>query len=369
MSRYIADARNAVVSVGKMVIDVGEAVNGARCLVIAIACAWCATCTTPKAPNDEHSERHVAEKGYGLRPSPRATRSKHIRKGGGRYTVGNPYVVRGTRYYPKEDPSYDKKGKASWYGAAFKGRRTANNEVYNPDRLSAAHPTLPLPSYVRVTNLENGFSLILRVNDRGPYRQGRIIDVSSKAANMLDLKHRGTASVRVQYMGRARLDGHDEPYLMASYVKTRERLPDIDPEIQSASEVRLASNSSSVDHLRGDPQSLWSTRANLVASTANLSYQPWIGAGTSEQMGISLESASVSFERSSGSGAKVRDIKDVKYCLEEEADTGARDMCEVKVLPLPVFNRLKRLIGVISKRRRALHGYRWLTLNRLLRDA
>ncbi|UAX97332.1 septal ring lytic transglycosylase RlpA family protein [Ensifer adhaerens] len=344
-----------------MVIDVGEVVKGARCLVIAVACAWCATCTTPKSPNEEHSERHVAEKAYGLRPSPRATRSKYIRKGGSRYIVGNPYVVRGTRYYPKEDPSYDRKGKASWYGAAFKGRRTANNEVYHPDRLSAAHPTLPLPSYVRVTNLENGFSLILRVNDRGPYRQGRIIDVSSKAANMLDLKHRGTASVRVQYMGRARLDGHDEPYLMASYVKTRDRLPEVDPKVQSASEIRVASNSSSVDHLRGDGQSLRSAPANLVASTANLSYQAWIGAGTSEQMGTSPESASVSFERSSDSGAKVHDIKDVKYCLEEAADTGARDMCEVKVPPLPVFNRLRRLIGVISKRRRALNGYRWLT--------
>jgi rare lipoprotein A (peptidoglycan hydrolase) len=87
---------------------------------------------------------------------------------------------------PKEDKRYAKVGLASWYGDAFHGRLTANGEVYDMTHLTAAHPTMPLPSYARVTNLKNGSSVIVRVNDRGPYHEGRIIDVSERAAQMLD---------------------------------------------------------------------------------------------------------------------------------------------------------------------------------------
>ena len=96
---------------------------------------------------------------------------ERVPRGGGQYLVGRPYTVAGRRYYPAENPSYTAVGMASWYGAAFHGRRTANGEVYDMASLSAAHPTMPLPSYARVTNLGNGYSVIVRVNDRGPYHR------------------------------------------------------------------------------------------------------------------------------------------------------------------------------------------------------
>ncbi|RUM16826.1 septal ring lytic transglycosylase RlpA family protein, partial [Rhizobium vallis] len=231
----------------------------------------CYACTTTQTPNTYRSKEYVSENVYGA--SPQTAHGRNIRKGTGRYTVGKPYVVKGKHYSPKEDPSYDKNGVASWYGSSFHGRLTANGEVYDRDHLSAAHPTLPLPSYVRVTNLENGSSLIVRVNDRGPYHKGRIIDVSSKAADLLDLKHHGTAYVRVQYVGRARSDGHDMPFLMASYVRKGDRRPDIKPEPQIATDAMLASNQPTGDHLRRHGQSLWSTQTNLAGNMPSASYQ------------------------------------------------------------------------------------------------
>lgn len=126
-------------------------------------------------------------------------------RGLGTYKVGNPYNIGGVWYYPKEDPFYDETGIASWYGEDFHGKQTANGEMYNMQALTAAHRTLPLPTIVRVTNLENGRSIRLRVNDRGPYARGRIIDVSRRAADLLGFKQNGTARVRVQYEGRGRV--------------------------------------------------------------------------------------------------------------------------------------------------------------------
>lgn len=137
--------------------------------------------------------------------------------GGGYYHVGKPYRVAGKTYIPQDNPRYSKVGLASWYGAAFHGRLTANGEIYNVNELTAAHPTLPLPSYVRVTDLENGRSVVVRVNDRGPFVHNRLIDVSAKAAELLGFKQSGTARVRVDYLGPARLDGLDQDMLFASY--------------------------------------------------------------------------------------------------------------------------------------------------------
>ena len=123
----------------------------------------------------------------------------------GTYKVGTPYNIGGVWYYPKEDPFYDETGIASWYGEDFHGKQTANGELYNMQALTAAHRTLPLPTIVRVTNLENGRSNRLRVNDRGPYARGRIIDVSTRAADLLGFKQNGTARVRVQYEGRGKV--------------------------------------------------------------------------------------------------------------------------------------------------------------------
>ena len=156
-------------------------------------------------------------KDFGVKASPRVTTSRHVRRGGGRAQIGKPYKVRGKWYRPREQPGYNKVGKASWYGPNFHGRLTANGEVYDQYSLSGAHPTFPLPSYARVTNLANGNSVVVRVNDRGPYAHGRVIDMSSKAADLLDYKKAGIARVRVQYLGKARLDGRDQRFLTASY--------------------------------------------------------------------------------------------------------------------------------------------------------
>ena len=120
--------------------------------------------------------------------------------GKGLYKVGKPYQVDGIWYYPKEDWSYDETGIASWYGEQFHGRFTANGEVFDLNGLTAAHHTLPLPSIVQVTNLENGRSLELRVNDRGPFAGARIIDVSRQAAQLLGFERNGTAKVRVRLL-------------------------------------------------------------------------------------------------------------------------------------------------------------------------
>lgn len=140
-----------------------------------------------------------------------------VTPGGGRYQVGKAYSINGKTYVPREDPHYDAVGMASWYGGDFHhGTRTANGEVYDRTTISAAHPTMPIPSYARVTSLETGKSIIVRVNDRGPYAAGRIIDLSEKTAGLLDIKSRGVSRVRVQYVGRAGLAGSDQRALMAS---------------------------------------------------------------------------------------------------------------------------------------------------------
>ncbi len=121
-------------------------------------------------------------------------------KSKGKYKVGSPYTIKGKRYYPEVDYGYNQTGIASWYGPNFHGKQTANGEIFDENELTAAHKTLPLPSIVRVTNLENGRSLIVRVNDRGPYAHSRIIDMSKRSAELLGFRIKGTAKVRVQVL-------------------------------------------------------------------------------------------------------------------------------------------------------------------------
>ncbi|PSH69392.1 septal ring lytic transglycosylase RlpA family protein [Phyllobacterium brassicacearum] len=192
-----------------------------------------------KVAKRTHGKEYFAESKYGVKASPRVVSDlRNIPRGGGRNQVGRPYQVAGKWYYPKEEPGYVRKGRASWYGSAFHGRLTANGEIYDTARLTAAHPTMPLPSYARITNLANGSSVIVRVNDRGPYHSNRLIDLSQKAATMLDYQHTGTADVKVEYVGRAPLEGSDDRFLMASY-----RGPSApDPWGQPASGVMIAMN-------------------------------------------------------------------------------------------------------------------------------
>lgn len=118
----------------------------------------------------------------------------------GYYKVGRPYKIKGTPYYPQEYDHYSEVGVASWYGEAFDGKLTANGEIYDLSFMTAAHRTLPMPSMVRVTNLENSKSVIVRVNDRGPFAKNRIIDLSKQAAEMLDYKEKGTIMVKVDLL-------------------------------------------------------------------------------------------------------------------------------------------------------------------------
>jgi len=144
-----------------------------------------------------------------------AKRLGDTNKSQGDYKVGKPYQVSGVWYYPAEDMAYNRVGIASWYGPNFHGKYTANGEVYDQWDVTAAHKTLPLPSVVRVTNLDNGRSLVVRINDRGPFVSGRIIDLSRRSAQLLGVEKTGTAKVRVQILaeksriaaGRARASG------------------------------------------------------------------------------------------------------------------------------------------------------------------
>lgn len=121
------------------------------------------------------------------------------------YKIGNPYQIGGVWYYPERNLQYDETGIASWYGDEFAGRLTANGEIFDPEQVTAAHKTLPMPSVVRVTNLDNGRSLVVRLNDRGPYVAGRIIDLSRASARLLGFKEQGTARVRVQILAEQSL--------------------------------------------------------------------------------------------------------------------------------------------------------------------
>ena len=197
-----------------------------------------------------------------------------VPKGGGTYRVGKPYTVGGRVYVPEEDVNYREEGLASWYGDDFHGRLTANGEVFDMDALTAAHPTLPMPCYARVTNLSNGRSLIVRVNDRGPYHGNRLIDVSNKAAELLEFKGNGVARVRVEYVGRAPLEGSDDRQLMATL---RTGVPAPAPSLVRVASARpfVPEAVSSGRPIRGEvpmpedrPYSLGNTSADLTSINA-----------------------------------------------------------------------------------------------------
>jgi peptidoglycan lytic transglycosylase len=179
-----------------------------RVVLVVLSCAVLCECSSPGS---------VIDPRYGVAASPRVVEpGQPVPKGGGAYRIGRPYMVAGRLYVPQENPSYRADGIASFYGNDFHGRLTANGEVYDMHGISAAHPTLPMPCYVRVTNLANYRSLIVRVNDRGPYVANREIDLSIKAAELLGFRGHGVARVRVEYVGRAPLEGADDRMLMAT---------------------------------------------------------------------------------------------------------------------------------------------------------
>src|SRR6266566_3319865 len=214
-----------------------KALRGAAIAAMCLALANCAS-------SGKFASR--VDPKYGVSSSPRVVAlGDPVPKGGGTYRVGKPYTVGGRVYVPEEDSDYRAEGMASWYGDDFHGRLTANGEVFDMGSLTAAHPTLPMPSYARVTNLRNGKSLVVRVNDRGPYHGNRLIDVSNKAAELLEFKGNGVARVRVEYVARAPLEGSDDRQLMAT-LRTGEPAP-------SPSLVRVASAHSFIPEISARP--------------------------------------------------------------------------------------------------------------------
>jgi rare lipoprotein A len=236
-------------------------------VLVARSAAAVATCLVLASCASSSKFASRVDPKYGVSSSPRVVAfGEPVPKGGGTYRVGKPYTVAGRVYVPEEDPNYRAEGMASWYGDDFHGRLTANGEVFDMTSLTAAHPTLPIPSYARVTNIRNGKSLIVRVNDRGPYHGNRLIDVSNKAAELLDFKGNGVAKVRVEYVGRAPLEGSDDRQLLAT-LRTGEPAP-------SPSAVRVEISSSSgrirgeVPMPEGRPYSLGNTSTDYASVNA-----------------------------------------------------------------------------------------------------
>src|ERR1700744_3994186 len=243
-----------------------RAARGAAAVAMCLALANCAS-------SGKFASR--VDPKYGVSTSPRVVEfGDPVPKGGGTYRVGKPYTVAGQVYVPEEDVNYRHEGLASWYGDAFHGRLTANGQMFDMGSLTAASPTLPMPCYARVTNLSNGKSLIVRVNDRGPYHGNRLMDVSSKAAELLEFKGNGVARVRVEYVGRAPLEGSDDRQLIATL---RTGVPAPSPSL-----VRVASARSFVPEIpasrrpirgevpmpEGRPYSLDNTSADMGSISA-----------------------------------------------------------------------------------------------------
>jgi rare lipoprotein A len=171
---------------------------------------------------------------YGVASSARVVQpGEPVPKGGGVYRVGKPYTVADRVYTPGEDNQYSAVGLASWYGDDFHGRYTANGEIYDMNSLTAASPTMPLPSYARVTNLSNDKSILVRVNDRGPYVGDRVMDVSVRTARLLGFYGKGVTKVNVEYIGRAPLTGSDDGKLAAT-LRDHGRDPGSDVKVASA---------------------------------------------------------------------------------------------------------------------------------------
>src|SRR3954452_13818615 len=247
-----------------------QIIRMARGAAAAAACLALANC----ASSGKFASR--VDPKYGVSSSPRVVAfGEPVPKGGGVYRVGKPYTVAGKVYVPEEDVNYRAEGMASWYGDDFHGRLTANGEVFDMASLTAAHPTLPMPCYARVTNVSNGKSLIVRVNDRGPYHGNRLIDVSNKAAELLEFKGNGVARVQVEYVGRAPLEGSDDRQLLAtlrtgvpapspSMVRVASARPFV-PELPSSTRGAMRGE---VPTPEGRPYNLGNTSADMASLNA-----------------------------------------------------------------------------------------------------
>ena len=268
------------------------------------------------------------------------------------YKIGNPYQIGGLWYYPAVDYEYDETGIASWYGTKFHGRATANGEVFYMNELSAAHRTLPLPSIVRVTNLENGRSLVLRVNDRGPFARGRILDASRRSAQLLGFETAGTAKIRVQILARessilaARLNGEatvaevGTPITVARLPKapvTSQSLAPVPGAVAAPAPPEAAADGASVKPAgaappaaNADPATIVSGDVSVVAvSTSELFVQP---------------GAYRHFENANRVRAILAPVGRVKVY---QAMIGGRDLFRVRVGPLATVEEADKVLDMV----------------------
>jgi len=273
------------------------------------------------------------------------------------YKVGDAYQINGIWYYPKEDYDHDETGIASWYGTKFHGRRTANGEIYDMNSLTAAHRTLPMPSYVRVTNLENGRSIVLRVNDRGPFAHSRVIDVSRRASQLLGFQRKGTAKVRVQILAdksralKARLRGRDELARVGSPI-TVDRLP----KAKVAAETLPApagSESSGVAQAEPPPRLVASntTAASDAAAPApNITDEPVTGEVSVQvvpKTSIFIQAGAFGqFDNANRVRAKLSAVGPVKI---SSVLVGGRDLFRVRVGPLKSVKAADKMLEDVTR--------------------
>jgi len=269
------------------------------------------------------------------------------------YKVGKPYQIKGAWYYPREDFEYDETGIASWYGTKFHGRRTANGELYDMNALTAAHRTLPMPSYVRVTNLENGRSLIVRVNDRGPFARGRIIDMSRRGSQLLGFQKQGTARVRVQILAdrsramKARLKNRAELAKVGSPI-TVDRLPK--PRVQSQSPPPpepASANPAPAAVGSAEPQ-----RQSVVASPEPVAQaEAFEPSGVVEQRPVGTTQIFIQagafgrYDNANKVRAKLTPLGPVKL---SQVLVNGRDLYRVRLGPLTSVAAADRLLGAVA---------------------
>jgi rare lipoprotein A len=281
-----------------------DPVQLARTVAAVAACLVLANC----ASSGKFASR--VDPRYGVSSSPRVVAmGEPVPKGGGTYRVGKPYTVAGRVYIPEEDPNYRAEGMASWYGDDFHGRLTANGEVFDMASLTAAHPTLPIPCYARVTNLSNGKSLIVRVNDRGPYHGNRLIDVSNKAAELLEFKGNGIARVRVEYVARAPLEGSDDRQLVATL---RTGMPAPSPSLVRVASARpFVPEASSGRAIRGEvpmPEGRPYSLGNTSADYASINATSEMSASSRSRGRVLENSRAVSYENDPRYAPSVRPV-------------------------------------------------------------
>ena len=266
----------------------------------------------------------------------------------GFYKVGQPYQIDGKWYYPGVNWSYNETGVASWYGRDFDGKYTANGERYDMTALTAAHRTLPMPSIVEVTNLDNGRSIQLRVNDRGPYARDRILDVSRRAAQLLGFESAGTAHVRVQLL--------QQPSLQAQLLAQRNGGPDVEAPTQlAAAEPVAAVNAQPLASPGGAPTATPQPAPTPRAATSHLALVTPAEAATPKTPAIAPASNSKMYIQA-GAFSQRENAESLKAKLTQfgsvnidTAQVNGANVYRVRIGPIATTSEADRLLGDVVK--------------------